>query len=365
MAFKKEISKFFGLFKNILASKQIDKYEFVHIMYNEKFNAPFIDFANKYFDTNKHCFVFFDCYDESVFKIPDYKNVFKIINFKNFHLRHKNNIKKIILHGLFLESLIDWLYRNPYLLDKCYWVIWGSDLYDDSQITPKKNFYVKQNIKGYITPIEKDFEIAKQKYGFKGECYPAWYISPTKLESLNSSKINKKKRDYISIQIEHSANKSIPEILRKLERFKNKPIIIKTILSYNDINCRDEIIKIGQEVFNDKFIAITEYMSPEEYSKVLTDTDILIMNQKRQQGVTNIRALLYLGAKIYLRSDISTWDLLTTDGFKVFDTLNLDNETFESFIAYNQTEKENNLEKSLKFFDEDYIASLWEKVFNS
>ena len=364
MALKKEISKFFGSFNNRIIANKVKEYEFVHIMYNDKFNKPFIDFANKYFDISKHCFVFFDCYDEENFKIPDYKNVFKIINFKNFYLEQRINIKKIILHGLFLESLIDWLYKSPYLLNKCYWVIWGGDLYDDGQITPQKNLFIKQNIKGYITPIKRDFEIAKQKYDFQGECYPAWYISPTKPESLDSSRINKEKRDYISVQIEHSATQSILEALKKLERFKDEPIKVKTILSYGDTKYNDKIIKLGQDIFGDKFSAVTEYMSPEKYSHVLADTDILIMNQKRQQGITNIRALLYLGAKIYIRNDVSTSNFLNEDGFKIFDTLNLDNESYESFIDFNEADQENNFQCSLKFFDENYIASLWEKVFN-
>ena len=47
--------------------------------------------------------------------------------FKLIYLAHGS--RKIILHGLFDFRLIICLFFMPWLLKKCYWVIWGGDLY--------------------------------------------------------------------------------------------------------------------------------------------------------------------------------------------------------------------------------------------
>lgn len=333
----------------------------VHIMFNDKFNKPLVEFLNKYFDMDDNLFIFHDGYSKSLFPLPKYSNVIKLNYIADMKL-HKN-VRKIFLHGLFVPGTIDWLYEHKEILKKSYWFIWGGDLYDIEE--NDKSMYIKKNVKAYIGSLEKDAEYARKKYVSDAIFLPIDIPSPLSLEMLDNAQKTKIKNEYTVIQINHSACRSTLEILDKLSKFKDKPVKIKTVLSYADIIYNDEIIKKGKEIFGDKFIPQMDYLQPQDHSKYLADTDILIMNQQRQQGGRNINAMLYFGGKVYLRSDVSTWNYyMNEQGFKLFDTLNLDNETFESFIEMNQEDKDNNKKLAYDLHSDKNIVPYWEKIFN-
>jgi glycosyltransferase involved in cell wall biosynthesis len=341
-------------------NNKIEDYKFIHIMHNDKFNAPLIKFFNKYFDSTQHAFVFHKFLSEKEFPLPKSKNIFQLDEITDLKL-HTDLIDKVIIHGLFYPSVTDWLHDNPQILKKSYWVIWGGDLYCGEE--SKKAMHVKKNFKGYLPVLADDFEIAQKKYDFNGKFHPITYIAPTTLEYLSAAKAQKRKKDYTSIQINNSADDSIVEILKKLEKFKDKPIKIYVVLSYGKIQHNEEIINIGQSIFGEKFCALTEFLNAEDYSKHLANLDILIMNQQRQQGLGNVYALAHLGSKIFLRSDITTYNSLIKKKIHIYDTLTLSDLTFEEFVSYDLQIKELNEEKAKMFFDKDLIAHMWKKVF--
>jgi dTDP-N-acetylfucosamine:lipid II N-acetylfucosaminyltransferase len=131
----------------------------VHIMHNDKFIKPFIDFIEKSYDNNEHLFIFLYNGDENNFPIPKSDNIintnnlycgkkklWKLSNFLTPILRQSD---KIILHSLFLIELIDYLYLHQRFLKKCYWVMWGGDLYDyeNSEKTIKSTFFKHRKAK--------------------------------------------------------------------------------------------------------------------------------------------------------------------------------------------------------------------------
>ncbi|MEH7388579.1 hypothetical protein V7147_24750, partial [Bacillus sp. JJ1521] len=73
-------------------------------------------------------------------------------------------------------------------------------------------------------------------------------------------------------------------------------------------------------------------------------------------------ALLYLGKKLYIRNDISTWDYLQKDiKLEIADYCNIENESFEEFIKLDRNN--NNKEKIELISSDAYIKKIWEKVF--
>ena len=108
-------------------------------MHNEKFIAPFIAFIKDHFNFDEHFFILVGGVSESIAKIPNETNVLYLDNNYNskynyFKLskifkQYTNKAKKIILHGLFTDNKLFFLYFNQNLLHKCYWVMWGADLY--------------------------------------------------------------------------------------------------------------------------------------------------------------------------------------------------------------------------------------------
>lgn len=349
--------------KNKLLKKLIEEkiapYTIIHIMDNYNFNKPIIDLFNKYSNEKKHFFIFTKYgYSEEMLAIPDYENVLKV---HDLNLLLLDNAEKIIFHGLFSGHTIKFLYNNSNLLKKSYWAMWGGDFYFTKETEISK--FVKGNFKGYLNLVPKDFEIAKKKYDFKGESYFVSYLSPVSTTQLDNSRI-KSQRNFTSIQINHSADASIIEMLNDLKKFKDEQIKIKVILSCGDTEYNDEIISLGEKIYGDKFFPILDYMSPKEYADVLADTNILILNQNRQQGLGNIFGSLYLGAKVYVKGDVGTYDILNDFyDINIYDTYNIKNESFKEFLT-NDFHKENS-EKSKVFFDESEVYKKWEKVFKS
>lgn len=342
-------------------NKTISKYKFIHLMHNDKFGVPLIDFLNKYFDDKENLFIYHSHVYEDKFALPTCENFINIDSIKELKLNQKS-ANKIIVHGLFSTEVIDWLYKHPKILKKSYWMIWGGDLYCKDKES-KKELYVKKNFKGYFCGYDGEF--AKKKYGFKGSIHEIHYSFPITIEVINNFRELKQKNDCQIIQINNSCDKSTIEILEILSKFRDENIKIRAILSYGDMIFKDEIIKVGEELFGDKFEPITEYIKPEEYTKILSQNDILILNQQRQQGVGNLTTSLCLGTKVFIRSDVTTYKYLNNNGCKIFDTLQLKELPFNELISYDESIKNQNIKNANKYYDFDYLSSLWVKVLTT
>lgn len=106
------------------------------------------------------------------------------------------------------------------------------------------------------------------------------------------------------------------------------------------------------------------YMSIEDYAKHLKTIDILILNQKRQQGVGNVRYNLYLKNKVYIRKEVTTYKGLLSKGFKIFDTNEIEKMNFTDFVEINDFEKNLNKKLMLEFFSDTAIVKSWETIYN-
>lgn len=351
-------------FKNILQKIKINqclkKYKYIHLMFNDKFNKPFVDFLNRNFDNNEHLILCKKFFDE--FPMPEGNNVFEIKSLKGLDL-NKNNIKKIICHSLFDNELIEYFYNNKKLLSaKTYWMIWGGDLYNS--VIDKKNDFVRQNFKGYISDTNGDCDVVKKKYNISNaEFYEAGYTFPITLEMFNNDNKYIKIDDCIKIQINNSCDKSTLEMLGILSKFKDETIKIKTILSYGQLEYKNEIIKKGTEIYGEKFEYLDKILSPNEYAKYISNNNILILNQDRQQGLGNSFAALHFGTKLYIKSDITTFKHFIQNNCKIFDTNKIKNMNFEEFINIDIKTKNNNINNSTKFFTDEYLKELWYPIF--
>lgn len=342
----KKIKKYFC---NKKINKQISKYKYVHIMFNDKFNKPFVDFINRNFNQNDHIFLCHKWYEE--FPMPEGENVISDWSYSNLNLASKN-IEKVICHSLFDNELVDYLYRHQNILkNKAYWMIWGGDLYNAPR--DKKNDFVRKNFKGYLTSNDK--EVLEKKYNFISNTYSVDYVFPITKEMLDHSK--RIEHSYIQIQINNSCDKTTLEILNVLSKFKNENIKVVTILSYGNMDYKDDIINEGKKIFGEKFEYIDTYMSPKDYAKHLVQNDILILNQNRQQGVGNINASIYLGVKVFIKSELSTYKTYNANNIKIYDTNSLFNLDFLEFVKY--PEKLLNQQISSRFFNENILVKQW------
>lgn len=313
----------------------MNKKNILHIMVIDKFIPPFIKFIeNNFTDSiNRHQFFIFG--ESQKFPIEKKTNIFSIKQKPKisdyFHLLQSiNNAEKIILHGLFSPRINQILSIHPWILKKCYWAIWGGDLYIHSN--HKKNWrwlkdeifrrFIIKRIGHLITYVDGDIELARKWYGAKGihhECI--MYTSNV----YHEPNIIAEPHNTINIQIGNSADPSNNhfEILEMLIPYRNENISIYAPLSYGNQEYAKNLISFGKKQFGEKFHPILEIMPIKDYLKFLGEIDIAIFNHNRQQAMGNTITLLGLGKKVYLRSDISSWLTIQKNGAIAFDIRNL------------------------------------------
>ncbi|WP_309499589.1 TDP-N-acetylfucosamine:lipid II N-acetylfucosaminyltransferase [Sulfurovum sp.] len=349
-------------------------YKIVHIINNDKFIKPFMEFIENNFEGNEHLFVFLYGGDERNFPIPKANNV---ININNKYIGKKNilrlakvlnqlmlNAEKVILHGLFSYDLINYLYLHQKFLKKCYWVMWGGDLY--SHVLSSKTIgnafgrhrkkTVIRRIVGLITYIKGDYELAQKWYGAQGEYYEC-FMYPSNLYKEYGMK--PKEHSTITIQVGNSAdptNNHI-EVFNKLEKYKYKDIKIIVPLSYGNQDYAKEVIEQGKKIFGVKLVPLTEFIPFDKYLDILSNIDIAIFNHNRQQAMGNIITLLGLGKKVYMRHDITPWKMFEDTGINVFDVSNV-----KIDLLSEDTKKQNQQKVKEYFSKENYLRQL-DKLF--
>ena len=341
-----------GVLRNV---PQLETCKYVHIMNNDKFNKPFVDFLNRHFEPGEHLVL---CKRESEkIPFPEGDNVVEIKSLDEVDL-NKKNIKKIISHSL-IGGAVNYFYRHRRLLKKkIYWCVWGADLYQAPR--NKKNDYVRKNFCGYVSGLDKDY--ACRKYNLDPQkFYKMFAIFPVSTDMLDN--VPKVKKNYFRIQINNSCDKTTLDMLKVLAKFKDENVKVTTILSYGQLDFKAQIIGLGKNIFGDKFEYVENYMSPVDFANYLAQNDALILNQDRQQGVGNTIASLYLGNKVFIRKSVSTNKYFNEEGVKIYNSEDIEKLSFAEFCRYD--EKTINRQNIRKYFDEAYMAELWKKIFES
>jgi dTDP-N-acetylfucosamine:lipid II N-acetylfucosaminyltransferase len=314
----------------------------LHIAGCDKFIPPFIEFMKEYFDFSAHDFLIMEGIASKELKItPNVHHSKRSIPSRLKHywqaMIKMHQADKVILHGLFDIYLVIILFFMPWLLKKCYWIMWGGDFY-----FPEKQSWIKKQVikkMGYlITSMRGDYKYVKQYYRIKGKRIDC-FVYPSNL--YKEYNIKPKKSSTINIQLGNSADPTNNhfEVLEQLVKCKNEDIKIFTPLSYGNEEYSQSVITKGKELFGEKFISLTEFMTFEKYLEFLSEIDIAVFAHKRQQAMGNIITLLGLGKKIYLRSDITTWDEFKEMGIEIYDVAKIDLE-----LIGNKTKK-NNIQK--------------------
>lgn len=303
----------------------------LHLCILEKFIAPFYLFLNDNLKEFEEKHQFYINGKNSNFRIPVGDNVIHAQSI-NPVLRYLllvvrlNRAEKIFLHGLFDLRILMFLSMQPWLLKKCYWVIWGGDLY--SYLARPKNWQmflagilkkiIIKRIKHFVTQIHGDYELAKEWYGAEG-CWHECFVYPSNL--YHELPVQATHHEGINILLGNSADPSNNhiEVLDKLRRYAKGGVRVYCPLSYGDQEYADKVSACGTENLGEKFVPLREFMSLEKYRDLLGKIDIAIFNHNRQQGMGNITTLLGMGKKVYLRKEITTWNFLQSLGITVFD----------------------------------------------
>jgi len=340
----------------------------VHVCVVDKFIPPFIDFVEQHFTMADHEFRVFG--DMQKYPIKSRENIKvagrdKLKQIKAYlqliFAMHK--AKKIILHGLFNTRVTQILWAMPWLLKKCYWVMWGGDLYVYSldkrdKAWSRGEFFRRPVIKKmghFVGYIKGEYELAKKWYGVDGEYHRCFMYTSNLCKSVQ---VELEADSGISILVGNSADSSNNhiEVFDKLEGYEDQDISIYVPLSYGNSSYAQQMILEGKKRFGDKFIPLTKFIPFEDYLKLLSKIDIAIFNHNRQQGMGNIRTLLGLGKKVYMRPNLTSSESLKEDGIKVFLLNNFNLE--KSFL-----EKNENIRLMKKIYSQDKLIQDMKEIF--
>lgn len=241
--------------------------------------------------------------------------------------------------------------------------MWGGDLYvyqlgERNWKWKLREFFRRSVIKkmGHLIGYTKgDYVLAKQWYGARGSYHRCFFYTSNMYRELAALESY---HSCINILVGNSADPSNNhlDVFDKLEAFKDKDIKIYAPLSYGNPDYAKRIIEQGKLRFGDKFEALTEHIPFNEYLEFLGKIDVAIFNHKRQQAMGNIRTLLGLGKKVYMRNDITSFESLKEDGIKVFtlDEINLD-KNFDEMSDNQLKVKRNFSQKALV----DCLSNIW------
>ncbi len=336
------------------------KNKIVHIIIMDKFIPPFIDFIDENFDIQQHSFIILgkEKYKFGLTKEHDVMWVYTPIKLLTLGLNlHK--AKKIIMHGLWSKIFNIVLLMQPQILKKTYWIIWGGDLYS---LRDENDFIKKQVIKkigNIICYHYSEYNIAVKLGNTQGKYFQSFFYPSNLYKDIELHAEEHKKDIYIQIGNSADPSNNHLEVFTYLEKYKDKNIKIIVPLSYGDKEYANEVILKGKNIFGEKIVPITEYMSFDDYMKVLSSIDIAIFNHNRQQAMGNITTLIGLGKKVYLSKDIITWKYLTDIGIKIFDIKDF------NLLPLDIKAQEKNMRLTKDYFSKKNLISQWHIILES
>lgn len=291
----------------------------VHLVIIDKFIPPFIKLVNENFPSDRHRFLITGT-SLPKYSLPAYPNVEYINIRKQFNkiLKYLYIGEKLIIHGLWDERMIKVLYFQPWLLKKCYHVMWGGDFYNPESQSPKKKTVIRK-MGHFISQISGDYELVKNWYGAKGMLHNC-FVYPSNM--YNQFNVPEKESGPLNIMVGNSCDPSNHhiEIINKLISLDDEEFNIICPLSYGNYDVyKKEVINKGKAAFGERFKPIVEFLDIENYAKLIGSIDIAIFAHNRQQAMGNIVMLLGMGKKVYLRSGTSHYLAMKELGISVFD----------------------------------------------
>ena len=356
----------------------IDKEIIVHFVANDKFTAGYINFFKLFFSNYEHIFFLREGKDWVSNKIINNDKVYYYSNIKLLSKEFRKVLidsQKIIISGFFGFEKTSLLLGNK-ILRKVYIQFWGGDFYSFRDYKKEKG--VKQAIRNvvYIWSIKKChaliFLIEGEEERFfkitgvkKDVCFIAPMPSDPVAKKIDYSNLRFKDNDnFYRIIVGNSATKENNHIeaFNLLEKFRNEEIEIICPLSYGDMDYAEKVIKEGYKKFGDKFKPLKDYMDKNDYVSLLSNCDIGIFNNDRQQGLGNIYDLLRLGKKVYIKTDISTYSYLIQLGYKVFDIESIKAESFDNFVQFNYKKENIFISDEIIKNEESDTIKMWSKV---
>lgn len=347
-----------------------------YVTFDKKFIPQQIPFLNQHFaEELEQTFYVHGATDSYLASAPENVVSLNKSNFIQFVMAaHKAD--RLIFNGLFYWKVILIFSSMPWVLRKAIWLPWGGDLYwrlyGEESVKRELFLAVKgwfvRHLYAIATPTYGDYETAIKWYG-KGPRYLNAGCNIFNFEKADLDRLIEQKEygPTCRIQIGNSGDPANDHLgaMELLSRFASENIQVYVPLSYGDEVYAEEVIEKGKQLFGGKFTPLTQFMAPDEYNRHLASVDVLVLNHRRQQGFGNSVISMYLGAKIFIRGDVSTWAYLSEDmKCSVSDTRKIGGMGFHQFSENTaETVKKNRLAVA-HLFDRKWQKFSWSKLYS-
>lgn len=246
-----------------------------------------------------------------------------------------SNIDKVIVHAL-ENYKIDFIVSYVKKTVPIYWLLWGGEIYNGLLYHKGFPVYYKYSQKrsirsrighilqrlGYITSYNRKFLkfikqndvsmlCCKEEYDIFCKYFPSYTKNLLNIDSffyypideiLNSDLLDKTAQgNVIMVGNSGSFTNNHEYVFKYLQKIDLRDKTIIAPLNYNGTpEYRNQIHRKGLELFGNRFYGLTEFLSLDDYNKLLLKAEVALFGNWRQEAVGNIVIELYLGSKVFL-----------------------------------------------------------------
>lgn len=293
------------------------KYIYLHVLFFDdiKFYKSLVRQINDDVELRPKDHFFVTCYMNVYESIKEFSNVRFINKRELFYYMFFS--KFVIFHSMSLKKW-QFLLLPKFMIKKIIWRTWGHDIrpYEKNNnillnVLKSLEFKLfKNRIKHiYAMGIANEIDIVniEEVFKYKFKYFVLNYTNSSDLVRFLKGITPTKNDEYLKILVGHNCSPvdNHLEILDKLKKFKNEKIHLIIPLSYSNPNngYKEEIIKKAINTFGKSKISILDdFISLNDYIKLISTIDIAIMDMYFSNGLGNISYILYFKKKLYVRN---------------------------------------------------------------
>jgi hypothetical protein len=315
----------------------MSRYGVLHVGSVDKFLPDFIDLVQQEFDARRHCFLLYSKAPQTALQRYANVRVFsgRLSRWRFFLalLFTVYRADRIMLHSLFDTAVVRFLALQPWLLHKCYWLIWGGDLYrwqpspsgQEPPVSGWKDRFdavARRRVFGgmghLVTYVPGDVALVRAWFGATGQhhdclLYPSNVVTGAPDSHIPHAGLN--------LLVGNSADPSNfhEDVFRRLQPLVTPGMRVFVPLSYGRKANVDKVMAAGQALLGDAFQPLLDFMPLADYQALLSTIDIALFNHDRQQAMGNMIALVGMGKKVFMRPQVTSWSVFQAAGARVFD----------------------------------------------
>lgn len=282
---------------------------------------------------------------------------------------------RVVFNGLLDDRTPALLWRFPEIVGKAILTIWGGDLHWHETRMPSRARDVERAFRAQFierlyavaTPLSGDYQLLQQWYPTRAK-HIAVHLVVFPFDRKQLDGLAGEPRELPWIQVGNSGNPTNEhlEVFDWIQRITSREFRVCCPLSYGSRAHIDDVIRRGAELFGERFTSLTDLLPPDAYNRHLAGLHALILNHRRHQGFGNALISLYLGTKVYLRSDVSTWRYLVDAlGGVVFDTASLARSPDSVLEPISEADRRQNQAALAPYFDADWLETMWRRLYEA